>query len=53
MRAYVDLPPARRRQLRDRGDEIAKLLGDTRFTVRFPSTLSAALFKGTGADDLL
>jgi hypothetical protein len=53
MRAYVDLPPARRRQLRERADELAKLLGDTRFTVRFPSTLSAALFKGTGADDLL
>ena len=53
MRACVDLPPARRRELRERADELAKLLGDTRFTVRFPSTLSAALFKGAGADDLL
>ena len=52
MRAYVDLPPARRRRLRERADDVAKLLGDTRFTVRFPSILSAALFKAEGTDDL-
>ena len=50
MRAYVDLPPARRRALRARADELAELLGDTRFTVRFPSTLSAALLRGDGED---
>jgi hypothetical protein len=52
MRAYVDLPAARRRALRTRADELADLLGDTRFTVRFPSTLSAALLRG-GDPDLL
>ena len=53
MRAYVDLSDARRRELRDRADELAKLLGDTRFTVRFPSTLSATLFKAEEPDDLV
>lgn len=50
MHAYVDLPASRRRALRTRADELADLLGDTRFTVRFPSTLSAALLRGEGAD---
>jgi hypothetical protein len=50
MRAYVDLPTARRRALRARADELAELLGDTRFTVRFPSTLSAALLRGDDED---
>ena len=50
LRACVDLPTARRRALRARADELAELLGDTRFTVRFPSTLSAALLRGDDED---
>jgi hypothetical protein len=44
-RYLVDVPASRRAEVRRRAAEIARLLGETRFTVRFPSPVSAALFK--------
>ena len=52
MRACLDLAPAPRRALDARASELAELLGETRFTVRFPSPLSAALTRGEGPTTL-
>jgi hypothetical protein len=43
---FDDLPAARRRQVAERAGEVAAMIGDTRFTVRFPSPVSTALRKG-------
>ena len=48
-RLLTDVPADRRVEIDHRAAELAALLDETRFTVRFPSILSAALFKG---DDL-
>jgi hypothetical protein len=45
-RLLCDVPAARRAEIDMRAEELADLLGNTRFTVRFPSIVSAALFKG-------
>ena len=45
-RLLCDVPADRRAEIDRRAADVADLLGDTRFTVRFPSTVSAALFKG-------
>jgi hypothetical protein len=45
----VDVPAARRRQVAARADELAGWLGETRFTVRFPSPVSTALFRASSA----
>jgi hypothetical protein len=39
----VDVPAGRRRDVARRAEDLARTIGDTRFTVRFPSTLSAQL----------
>jgi len=39
--------PARRAEIESRAVEVAAMIGDTRFTVRFPSPVSTALAKGT------
>jgi hypothetical protein len=44
-RYLVDVVAARRAEVERRAAELAALLGETRFTVRFPSHLSAALFQ--------
>jgi hypothetical protein len=45
-RLLCDVPADRRAEIDRRAADVAELLGETRFTVRFPSALSAALFKG-------
>jgi hypothetical protein len=45
-RLVTDVPADRRAEIDHRAVELAALLDETRFTVRFPSILSAALFKG-------
>jgi len=44
---FVDLPADRRAAVEQRAAELAAMIGDTRFTVRFPSPVSTALAKGT------
>jgi hypothetical protein len=41
----VDVPAGRRAEVSRRAAELAETIGETRFTVRFPSTLSAKLLK--------
>ncbi len=48
-RYLVDVPADRRAEVARRAEELAALLGETRFTVRFPSPVSAALSRGGGA----
>ena len=48
----LDVPSARRREVRRRADEVEGWLGDVRYTVRFPSPLSAGLRKGTVESDI-
>ena len=51
-RYFVDVPAAPTSRGRARAPTSSPtLLGDTRFTVRFPSPVSAALFKGTSRPD--
>ena len=45
-RLLTDVPAGRRAEIDQCAAELAALLDETRFTVRFPSILSAALFKG-------
>ncbi|MEO5710386.1 MAG: winged helix DNA-binding domain-containing protein [Nocardioidaceae bacterium] len=45
-RWLVDVPARRRAEVERRAEDLVGMLGDTRFTVRFPSPVSAALFKG-------
>jgi Winged helix DNA-binding domain len=42
-RYFVEVPTGRREEVAQRTRELSDLLGDTRFTVRFPSRASAAL----------
>jgi Winged helix DNA-binding domain len=42
-RLLVDVSPGQEEAVRQRADDLARLVGDTRFTVRFPSPASAAL----------
>jgi hypothetical protein len=48
-RFFVDVPARRRAEVDRRAAEVVDLLGETRFTVRFPSQVSAALFSADGA----
>jgi len=43
-RLLEEVPDAVRRALAERTEEVARWVGETRFTVRFPSPVSAALF---------
>ena len=43
---FEPLPTARAAEVEQRLAEVAAMLGDTRFTVRFPSPVSTALAKG-------
>ena len=52
IRYFLDVPARRRAEVDRRAAEIADLLGETRFTVRFPSLASAALFRAESADHL-
>jgi hypothetical protein len=45
----VDVPADRRAEVAQRAEELAALLGETRFTVRFPSPVSATLSRVGGA----
>jgi hypothetical protein len=42
-RYFVEVPADRRKEVTQRLNDLAGLLGDTRFTVRFPSRASAEL----------
>jgi hypothetical protein len=42
-RYFVEVPTRRREEVAQRTRELSDLLGDTRFTVRFPSRASAEL----------
>jgi hypothetical protein len=44
---FEDLPRRRRAEIDRRAGELAEMIGDTRFTVRFPSPVSTALRNGT------
>ena len=44
---FTDLPAGRRREVDRRAAEVAAMVGETRFTVRFPSPVSAALVAGS------
>jgi hypothetical protein len=44
---FVDVPADRRAAVQDRLEEVAAMIGDTRFSVRFPSPASTALANGT------
>lgn len=44
---FVDLASGQRQALARRVEDVTAILGDARFTVRFPSPVSAALAKGT------
>ena len=46
-RLFTDLPAARRAEVDRRAAEVAAMVGETRFTVRFPSPVSAALAAGS------
>ena len=46
---FEPLPAARAAEVDERLAEVAAMLGDTRFTVRFPSPVSTALAKGLDA----
>jgi hypothetical protein len=48
-RYLVDVTDAQRAAVRRRADALRSLVGDVRFTVRFPSELSAALLRETDA----
>ncbi len=50
-RLFEDLPRSRRREVDRRAAELAATVGTTRFTVRFPSPLSAALAGGAAPGD--
>jgi hypothetical protein len=43
---FEAVPDARREEIAARAAELADTIGDTRFTVRFPSPVSTALRKG-------
>jgi hypothetical protein len=45
---FEPVPRERRDELADRLTEIARVVGDTRFTVRFPGRIQAAILAGTG-----
>lgn len=40
---FVELPASRRRQVQRRLAEVAEWIGETRYTVRFPGLIDAAL----------
>jgi hypothetical protein len=44
---FEEVSEERRSEIDRRAGELAEMIGDTRFTVRFPSPVSAALRKGT------
>jgi hypothetical protein len=45
---FQPVPRERRDELADRLTEIGRVVGDTRFTVRFPGRIQAAILAGTG-----
>jgi hypothetical protein len=47
MHLFEDVPEKRQSDIARRTGEVAEMIGDTRFTVRFPSPVSTALRKGT------
>lgn len=44
---FEDVPGRRRSEIEGRAGRLAEMIGETRFTVRFPSPVSTALRKGT------
>jgi hypothetical protein len=40
---FLDVGRARRAEIESRTSEVARMIGDTRFAVRFPSRISARL----------
>jgi winged helix DNA-binding protein len=44
---FEDVPSRRRSEIDRRAGRLAEMIGETRFTVRFPSPVSTALRKGT------
>jgi hypothetical protein len=48
----LDVPAPRRREVQRRAEEVEGWLGEARYTVRFPSPLSAGLRKGTVESDI-
>ena len=48
---FEKLPARRTQAVERRVEELAEMLGETRFTVRFPSPVSTALTKGTAVPD--